>query len=89
MAGTVWWMPSSRSSGGTAGTGTYSAGLSFDLFAKYKVDLTYASFFGKVHPDAQGQVLPPGLAAPGQGAADAIALLRDRDLLSLTLKATF
>ena len=75
--------------GGTEGTGSYSAGLSFDVFAKYKIDLTYASFFGKVHPNAQGQILPPGLAEPGQGAADAIALLRDRDLLSLTLKATF
>lgn len=75
--------------GGTEGTGSYSAGLSLDIFAKYKVDLTYASFFGNVHPDAQGQILPPGLAGPGLGAADAIALLRDRDLLSLTLKATF
>lgn len=75
--------------GGTEGTGSYSAGLSFDVFAKYKIDLTYASFFGTVHPDAQGQVLPPGIAGPGLGAADAIALLKDRDLLSLTLKATF
>jgi hypothetical protein len=75
--------------GGTEGTGSYSAGISIDVFAKYKIDLTYASFFGKVHPDAQGQVMPPGLEGAGQGAADAIALLKDRDLLSLTLKATF
>ncbi len=76
--------------GGTEGTGSYSAGLSFDIFAKYKVDLTYASFFGDVHPDpATGQINPPGLAGPGQGARDAIALLRDRDMLSLTLKASF
>jgi hypothetical protein len=75
--------------GGTEGTGSYSAGLSFDVFAKYKIDLTYASFFGKVRPDAGGQIAPPGLEGAGQGAADAIALLRDRDLLSLTLKATF
>ncbi|TWJ11413.1 DUF1302 domain-containing protein [Geobacter argillaceus] len=75
--------------GGTEGTGSYSAGLSFDVFAKYKIDLTYASFFGKVRPDAGGQIAPPGFEGPGQGAADAIALLRDRDLLSLTLKATF
>ena len=75
--------------GGTKGTGSYSAGLSFDVFAKYKVDLTYASFFGGVHPDASGQINPPGLAAPGQGASDAIALLRDRDMLSLTIKASF
>jgi len=76
--------------GGAQGVGSYSAGLSFDVFAKYKVDLTYASFFGNVHPDpTNGQVNPPGVAGPGQGAADAIALLRDRDLLSLTLKASF
>jgi hypothetical protein len=81
--------------GGTAGTGTYSGGLSFDIFAKYKIDLTYASFFGIVHPDynqppgVPGQIAPPGLEGTGQGAADAIALLRDRDLLSLTFKATF
>jgi len=75
--------------GGAAGSGSYSVGLSFDVFAKYKIDLTYASFFGIVHPDATGQILPPGLAGPGQGAADAISMLRDRDLLSLTLKATF
>ena len=74
--------------GGAAGSGTYSGGLSFDVYNKYKIDLTYASFFGYVHP-AGGQVLPPGLAAPGQGAEDPIALLRDRDLLSLTLKTTF
>jgi hypothetical protein len=77
--------------GGTAGTGSYSGGLSFDIFAKYKVDLTYASFFGNVYPGAGGGIAPPGLesAANGFGAADAIALLRDRDMLSLTLKASF
>ena len=77
--------------GGTKGTGTYSVGLSFDVFAKYKVDLTYASFFGGVYDGPGGQVPPPGFesAANGFGAADAIALLRDRDLLSLTLKASF
>jgi hypothetical protein len=77
--------------GGTAGTGTYSAGLSFDIFAKYKIDLTYASFFGNVYPDNNGQIAPPGLESAGNGfgAADAIALLRDRDILSLTLKASF
>lgn len=75
--------------GGTEGTGSYSAGLSFDVFAKYKIDLTYASFFGKVRPNAEGEVLPSGLAGPGEGAAGAIALLKDRDILSLTLKATF
>ena len=81
---------SAVAAGGAHGVGSYSAGLSFDVFAKYKIDLTYASFFGNVNPDpANGQVNPPGVAGPGQGASDAIALLRDRDLLSLTLKASF
>lgn len=79
--------------GGTAGTGSYSAGLSFDVFAKYKIDLTYASFFGNVYPGSDGGIVPPGFESTtsplGRGASDAIALLRDRDLLSLTLKATF
>lgn len=78
--------------GGTRGTGSYSGGLSFDIFAKYKVDLTYASFFGGVYPGADGGIVPPGFESVpngGRGASDAIALLRDRDLLSLTLKATF
>jgi hypothetical protein len=75
--------------GGAKDNGSYSVGLSFDILAKYKVDLTYASFFGTVHPDGGGQVLPPGNAAPGQGAGDIFGLLKDRDLLSLTLKTTF
>lgn len=75
--------------GGAAGSGNYSAGLSFDAFNKYKLDLTYASFFGIVHPAADGQIYGPGLAPAGTGAADPIAVLRDRDLLSLTFKTTF
>jgi hypothetical protein len=75
--------------GGAEGSGSYSAGLSLDIVNKYKVNLTYASFFGTVHADPNGQINPPGLAGPGQGAGDPIALLRDRDLLSLTLKTTF
>lgn len=75
--------------GGAVDNGSYSAGFSFDIFAKYKVDLTYAGFFGPVHPDATGQIVAPGNAGPGQGVSDIFGLIRDRDLLSLTLKATF
>jgi hypothetical protein len=75
--------------GGSRNNGSYSVGLSFDIFAKYTVDLTYASFFGTIHPDATGQIMPPGLAGPGVGAGDITGLLKDRDLLSLTLKTTF
>ena len=79
----------SATGGGAAENGSYSAGFSFDVFAKYKVDLTYAGFFGPVHPDANGQIQAPGNAGPGQGASDIFGLIRDRDLLSLTFKATF
>ncbi len=77
--------------GGVKDNGNYSAGLSFDIFAKYKVDLTYASYFGTFHTDANGMIPTPGAAVGQQntGAADAYALLKDRDLLSLTFKATF
>jgi hypothetical protein len=75
--------------GGAKNNGSYSVGLAFEFLTKYKIDLTYASFFGTLHPDAGGQVLPPGLAQPGQGAGDITALLKDRDLLSLTFKTSF
>jgi len=77
--------------GGAKFNGSYSGGLSFDIFAKYKVDLTYASFFGTTGTDASGGIPGPGGAAPGEhtGAGDIFALLKDRDMLSLTLKVTF
>ena len=74
--------------GGSKNNGSYSAGLSLDIYAKYTVALTYAGFFGTIHPDATGQIAPPGLAGPGDGAGDIYGLLRDRDMLSLTLKTT-
>ena len=80
--------------GGAKDSGSFSAGFSFDIYNKYSVDLTYASFFGLIHPVGNAgpfanQILPPGLNTGGQGAADPMALLKDRDLLSLTLKTSF
>lgn len=81
--------------GGAAGNGSYSVGLSAEVFSKYIVSLTYASFFGTVEvPEGGGQIPFPGLAGvgggtPTAGAGDLYGTLRDRDLLSLTLKATF
>jgi hypothetical protein len=82
---------SSVAGGGAASNGSYSAGLSFDIFNKYKVDITYASFFGTYGTDATGGIPGPGGSAPGEhsGAGDIFALLKDRDMLSLTLKTTF
>lgn len=77
--------------GGAKNNGSYSAGLSFDVFAKYKVDLTYASFFGNFGVDATGGISGPGdsLAGHSTGAGDVYGLLQDRDLLTLTIKGTF
>jgi hypothetical protein len=61
-----------------------------DVFAKYKADLTYVGYFGNYRTDG-GQIPPPGLGTPGtrSGAGDIFGLLKDRDTISLTLKATF
>ena len=81
---------SAVTAGGAAKNGSYSAGLSFDIFAKYKADLTYVGYFGNYRTDG-GQIPPPGLGTPGTGtgAGDIFGLLKDRDTISLTLKATF
>jgi hypothetical protein len=77
--------------GGAAKNGSYSAGLSFDLLAKYKADLTYVGFFGNFRTDPAfgGTIPPPGGGSAGTGAGDVFGLLKDRDMVSLTLKATF
>lgn len=81
--------PAAHAATGAKDNGSYSAGLSFDIYAKYKVDLTYASFFGTYGTDATGGIPAPGSGANGSGARDIFGLLKDRDLLSLTLKGTF
>jgi hypothetical protein len=81
--------PAAQAATGARDNGSYSAGLSFDIFNKYKVDLTYASFFGTYGTDANGGITAPGAGAAGSGARDIFGLLKDRDLLSLTLKGTF
>lgn len=82
---------SSVGGGGVENNGNYSAGLSFDIFARYTLDITYTGFFGEYNTDASGQIPGPGLSAPGEetGAADSFALLKDRDLLTLTFKVAF
>jgi hypothetical protein len=67
--------------GGNKGAGSYSAGLSFDVRQKYKIDIKYVDFFGALATD------------PVTGAvtsnAGVTALLRDRGFLAATLKTTF
>jgi hypothetical protein len=71
---------SAVSGGGAKNNGSYSAGLNFDILARYAVNLAYAGFFGTYQTDATG-----GISSAG----DVPGLLKDRDLLSLTLKASF
>ncbi len=60
--------------------GYWSAGVSADILARHKVDLTYADYFGKYSTDSAGAV------AINNGD---YALLKDRGTLSLTLRTTF
>ena len=85
---------SAVTAGGAKNNGSYSVGLTAEILAKYIVSLTYASFFGTAYPGAGGQIPFPGLAgvgggSPTAGAGDLYGTLRDRDLLSLTMKTTF
>ena len=80
--------------GGARGNGSYSVGLTAEVLSKYIVSLSYASFFGTAYPGEGGQIPFPGLAGvgggnPTTGAGDLFGTLRDRDLLSLTLKTSF
>jgi len=66
--------------GGSAKNGSYSAGLAFDILARYTATLNYSGFFGNNQTDATG-----GISSSG----DIFALLKDRDMVTFTLKATF
>ncbi|MBU5613835.1 DUF1302 domain-containing protein [Geomonas azotofigens] len=66
--------------GGSSQNGSYSAGLSFDILARYTATINYSGFFGNYRTDATG-----GIASSG----DVFALLKDRDMVTLTLKTTF
>ncbi|MES2152588.1 MAG: DUF1302 domain-containing protein [Pseudomonadota bacterium] len=72
---------SAVSSGGNKGAGNYSAGVSFDVYQKYRIDFKYVDFFG------------PFVTDPVTGAitsnAGVTPLLKDRGFLALTLKTTF
>jgi len=67
--------------GGNEGLGNMAAGLGADIFQKYKVDLKYISYFGRVVTNAANDTVV--------GQNGFTALLEDRDFVSLTLKTTF
>lgn len=67
--------------GGNQGTGSYAAGLSFDVRQKFRFDLKYTNFFGPLAVDpVSGAVTSFGGAA---------ALLKDRGFVAATFKNTF
>ncbi|MBI5443342.1 MAG: DUF1302 domain-containing protein [Deltaproteobacteria bacterium] len=67
--------------GGSAkDAGSYSAGLSLDIYQKYTVSAVYAGYYGRFKKDATG-------AATEVNSGN--ALLKDRDNITVTLKATF
>lgn len=71
---------SAVTSGGNKAAGTYGAGLGFDIYQKYRVDVKYAGFFGPFATDANGAITSNG---------GVTALLKDRGFVSVTLKTTF
>jgi hypothetical protein len=60
-------------------SGQYGIGLSADIFQRYKVDLNYVGYFGSLASDGKGGVLTNS----------SFASLKDRSMVTLTLKTTF
>lgn len=71
---------SAVTAGGNKHAGSYSAGFSADIFSKYKADLNYIGFFGDHSTDATGAV---------KVANGIQSVYTDRNMITLTLKATF
>ena len=71
--------------GGNEGNGNYSIGVGADIYSKYRVDLTFVDYFGKVK---QGAGIVPGTTQV-TSANGLSTLLRDRGWVSLTFKTTF
>lgn len=78
------WGISAMTNAGAENEGTWGVGLQFDIYNKYKVGLSYVSFFGTVDVDPT-----TGVATNKAGAGSGTAGLRDRDFLALTLKTSF
>jgi hypothetical protein len=68
------------SSGGNEGTGQFGAGVAFDIYSKYRVDLKYVGFFGDYSTNATGAAFVTNGPVAG---------LSDRGFVALTFKATF
>ena len=67
--------------GGNQGNGNYSIGLAADVYQKYRFDLKYIDYFGRLTANAAGT------AVDTQNGFT--SLLKDRGSLYLTFKTTF
>jgi hypothetical protein len=67
-------------SGINQGAGYYSFGISADIMSRYRVDLAYYGYFGNYSTDSTGAVTVNN---------GDYALLKDRNTIALTLRATF
>lgn len=65
--------------GGNEGSGTYGLGVAADVRNRYRVDLRYVDFFGRLRTNANGTLSTNGLPA----------ILQNRGSVLLAAKATF
>jgi hypothetical protein len=66
--------------GGNEDNGSYSLGLGADIFQKYRIDLKYIGYFGRLNTYGTPNVVSQNGFS---------TLLQDRDFISLTFKTTF
>ncbi|HEY1148886.1 MAG TPA: DUF1302 domain-containing protein [Pseudoduganella sp.] len=66
--------------GGNEKAGNYSVGLSFDVRARYKIEIKWSDFFGPLGFDANGAVASNAGVSP---------MLKDRGFISASIKTTF
>jgi len=70
--------------GGNEKNGNYAIGLALDILQKYRVDLKYVDYFGKVKTGTSAQGLDAVTSQNGF-----TTLLKDRGFVALTFKTTF
>jgi hypothetical protein len=74
--------------GGNEGGGSWSAGLSADIYQKYRVDLKYTGSFGDYATDPTPST--PAALGNAMGVNNGVnSVLSDRGYVSLTFKTTF
>jgi len=75
--------------GGSEGSGSFSIGVGADYQAKYKFDLAYTGYFGRVKAGPNSFATTPGIGPYQVATSSGNGAIRDRGWLSLTFKTTF